>query len=166
MTEEHTDETEDVRIVTPPNLLKTKAGDGPAKLDPETARILDEAIREEAKGYPKILDAQIHKMQKICMPFLKGNRMPEAEVGSIFYIAHQIRGEAGIGGLMLVETISNLLCDVLEESDAFSDKLVELVTLHINALAAVRSAELSGEGGNTGEKIVDGLKKARMKFLS
>lgn len=154
----------DVRVVNVPNFIKPKVGDGPAKLDNATAERIEARIAAERDNYLDLLDNEIKELRAIAGRY--ANTLDEEGLKAIFFIAHRIRGEAGMNDLVLVETIASLLCDCVEHPEIVTGPMADFIKLHIDALAAVRTANLSGSGGETGRVIIEGFKQARQKLTT
>ena len=89
---------------------------------------------------------------------LKSTDDGTAALETVFQISHDIKGQGGSFDYNLMTIIGDMLCRYIEglEGQA-SQQAIEVVELHINALQAVISQELRGNGGPVGEQLLSGL---------
>lgn len=152
-------------IVKVPNTLKEKVGNGPAVLDEETAHRLDDLILRQRPMYLPILDDQLEELHAAISGYRDGSPLDDSGNRALFFHSHRIRGEAGMNGLSLLGAIADLLCECLDDPSTLPpERLVAFVRLHVDALLAARAANLEGLGGEAGDTLIEGLRRARSKL--
>lgn len=123
-----------------------------------------EAAINALKGeYSKQLRTDVDQLAKIFA--LVPPKDPDATVlEDLFGIAHNLKGQAGSFGYDLVTSIAASLCDLLrQQSGHFSSQDVKIVGQHVQVLERVVSKGIVGDGGETGQKIVQSLRDLHSK---
>tara|TARA_R110000824_G_scaffold390760_2_gene587478 strand:+ start:163651 stop:164067 length:417 start_codon:yes stop_codon:yes gene_type:complete len=69
-------------------------------------------------------------------------------------IAHNVKGQGGSFGYDLVTSIGASLCDYIRSAERSSADEINIVHAHIKILKMVGDNDISGTGGETGERIV------------
>ena len=90
---------------------------------------------------------------------------PDAKVlEDLFGVAHNLKGQAGSFGYDLVTSIAASLCDLLRAQEGhLSSHDVKIVGQHVQVLARVVDKGIVGDGGETGQKIVQSLRDLHSK---
>ncbi|MBO6633400.1 Hpt domain-containing protein [Parvibaculum sp.] len=73
-------------------------------------------------------------------------------------VAHNIKGQGGSFGYELVTDIGASFCDYLRGGKRVSPDELNIVHMHIRMLKRVSDDDLSGDGGETGARIVEKLR--------
>jgi len=81
----------------------------------------------------------------------------EAALKDVYTGFHNIKGIGGSFGFDLVTNVANNLCQFLKQADGPSDAVLEHVAHHLHALQEIVEAELSGDGGEQGQAILERL---------
>jgi chemotaxis protein histidine kinase CheA len=83
---------------------------------------------------------------------------PDPVLQEVQSLAHNIKGQGGSFGYDLVTSIGAFLCDYMRKSRRASPKELEIILAHIKLLKLVSDNDISGVGGETGERIVERLR--------
>lgn len=78
-------------------------------------------------------------------------------------IAHDMRGQGGTFGYPLMSSFADGLYEFTGVSTATSDKNVEIIKAHIDAMRVVIKERISGDGGDIGKQLATGLEAAIKK---
>ena len=73
-------------------------------------------------------------------------------------VAHNIKGQGGSFGYDLVTDIGASFCDYLRGGERVSPDELNVVHMHIRMLKRVSDDDISGDGGETGARIVEKLR--------
>ena len=96
---------------------------------------------------------------------LKAGTADEKEsLHTIFRVSHDIKGQGGSFNYGLLTAIGDSLCGFIEEKDRAGPAEIEVIKLHAEALSLVLTNRLKGDGGDTGAKLLDGLKRVVEKL--
>jgi len=123
-----------------------------------------EAAINALKGeYSKQLRTDVDELAKIFVS-VNPNDPDVAVLEELFGVAHNLKGQAGSFGYDLVTSIAASLCDLLrEQAGRFSSQDVNTVGQHVQVLERVVSKGIVGDGGETGQKIVQSLRDLHTK---
>ena len=64
-----------------------------------------------------------------------------------------MKGQGATFGYDLVTDIGNHLCRYIEKQSAFDDEQMQIVKMHIDALAEILNNHLTGDGGARGAEL-------------
>jgi hypothetical protein len=85
---------------------------------------------------------------------LEAGVAPADVLKEVHGIAHNIKGQGGSFGYDLVTSIGASLSDYIRSGDRTSADALNVVFAHIKILKTVGDNDISGTGGETGERIV------------
>ena len=123
-----------------------------------------EAAINALKGeYTLQLRADADQLAKI---FASVNpKSPDAAIlEELFGVAHNLKGQAGSFGYDLVTSIAASLCDFLRRQEGrLSAHDIKSVGQHVQVLVRVVDKGIVGDGGETGQKIVQSLRDLHSK---
>lgn len=84
-------------------------------------------------------------------------KLPDATLDEVHSLAHNIKGQGGSFGYDLVTSIGASLCDYLRSGHRVSPKELDIVQAHIRLLKLVSDNDITGTGGEMGQRIIDKL---------
>jgi hypothetical protein len=93
------------------------------------------------------------------------DKRPEI-VRSIFMVVHDLRGQGATFDYPLLTRIGSSLCTFTENLDGSGDKELQVIGVHVDALKAVMTHKISGDGGPVGREIAKGLEIAVQKIMA
>lgn len=73
-------------------------------------------------------------------------------------VAHNVKGQGGSFGYDLVTDIGASFCDYLRSGERVSSEELNIVHMHIRMLKRVSDDDISGDGGETGVRIIEKLR--------
>lgn len=156
-----------VRFYRFKNALKEKTGGlsgEEAEISPEALAAAEQALSEMAEDYPDWVSTIIDKLaeqHQLCLAD-EGNRKPAFQ--EIRAIAHDMKGQGGTFGYPLITTFADSLSGFAAITGAYADNQVDLIKAHIDAMRAVISGRVKGDGGEIGKQLSAGLNQAIEKF--
>jgi len=161
-----------VRIYRRRNRLKDKAsgvGGGGAQTPPTfDAEALAKAQAEFAKmaeDYPDWVGGYIGSLQKefeAVKPKPVESRHPN--FSRFNQLAHELKGQGGTFGYPLISIFGKSLFDATGTTAGMSDSHLEIIKAHIDAMQAVISGRVSGDGGAVGAELIKTLEQAIEKY--
>lgn len=89
---------------------------------------------------------------------LEGGAPVPAILDELHGIAHNIKGQGGSFGYDLVTDIGASFCGYLRSAQRLSQAELNIVNMHIRMLKTVSDNDISGDGGETGARIVEKLR--------
>jgi hypothetical protein len=73
----------------------------------------------------------------------------------LYRLSHDLKGLGGTFGYQLITTIGDSLCALVADQDLPNDRFLQrYVAAHVAALQAVLRFDMSGDGGNQGERLL------------
>ena len=87
-----------------------------------------------------------------------------AALEALYRLTHEIKGQAGTFGFELITTIGNSLCDYIAQVKEPGPEHVTVLEIHADAMRAVVSDDIRGEGGETGRKLLVGIQAVVAKL--
>ena len=82
----------------------------------------------------------------------------EKTLEALHAVAHNVKGQGGSFGYGLVTEIGASFCDYLRSGERRSPEELNIVHMHIRMLKNVSDNDISGDGGETGRRIVEKLR--------
>ncbi len=135
------------------------------EIDPDALAKAEEALESMAEDYPdwvsKLID-QLYEQHRRAVDTPE-DRKPRFD--AIARIAHDMKGQGGTFGYPLITHFSDSLFGFTNNRSAIDDNHVEVVKAHIDSMRVVINDRISGEGGENGTLLKDGLAQAIRKHM-
>lgn len=144
--------------IEPPRHLGLKAvkGRGP-NLDTILERS-EHAIQALKRDYTESMKQDLLSLVSALEPLVAGTQENKAAaLGNIYRISHDLRGLAGTFDYPLIARLATSLCDFVDQSSVECPLYVDVISTHVGAMRAVLSAKATGDGGATGERLLQGV---------
>ena len=149
---------ENVKVITPPNTLKTKVREGgPGAVDMAALERAEQVIADLADSYLEWVEEDLVKISNAHEELCANKDNPAEYVEAIFQIAHDMKGQGGSFNYDLMTILGNDLCRFIENKTKVSNTDIEVVSLYIDTMKIVISKRMSGDGGSEGQKVLAGL---------
>ena len=164
MTDENKD-PDDVQVINPPNMIKTKVS-GSGGPSPAMLERAEEAINRLSDDYPKWAMKDI---DTLCALMDEAEETDEARIDNlrqIFKLAHDMRGQGGSFGYPLMTRVGSSLCRFTEVLNNPDERAMKVVRAHVEAMRAVITNRVKGDGDAIGREIAQGLEFAVDRFQS
>ncbi|CAO3350634.1 Two-component transcriptional response regulator, LuxR family [Azospirillum melinis] len=152
-----------------PNRLGAKAGLAPRDpvptLPPEVLAAAEEEILNRAGDYAVWIGSEVEEMGRRVerLP-----REPDAVAGLLAQVnrsAHEMRGQGGIFGYPLITHIAKSLYEATRSGVTTVTANEHLLfKAHVDAIRAVMTGRVSGDGGATGQQLLASLEVAKRKY--
>lgn len=141
----------------------TIKSDAPEK-DLEISSVEQQAaavISELSQQYPTWAMADVLKLKKFLN---QAQTLPESEQTSLikdelYRVSHDIKGQGGTFGYPLMTDVAAQLCNFIKESKNFSAQKMDFIQEHIDVLETILKDKLAGDGGETGQRVWEKIKK-------
>ena len=151
---------DDVQIIKPPmNLKKAKVGKGPASFDYRAIERAEQAIDKFGDDINKWGLDDITEIDKALAKARREPDKQEEHIAHIFRRAMDLKGQGGSFGYDLITQIGDTLKRFTKNQQSASDRDVDIIAAHIDALRTVLTQNIRGDGGEVGQQIVAGLLK-------
>lgn len=87
----------------------------------------------------------------------------KAAVDRIRRISHELRGQGGTFGYPLVTEVCDSLCKLIDVTET-GDAQTKIVRTHVDALRAIVTANIEGDGGAIGKELMSSLRQIQEKL--
>lgn len=122
------------------------------------------ALDEMAEDYPDWVSGLIDQLAEVHRRCVDTPEQRFQHYEQLHAIAHDMRGQGGTFGYQLISDFSDGLYDFTRASTGTSDKNVEIIKAHIDAMRVVIKDRIGGDGGDIGKQLKLGLDAAIKKF--
>ena len=152
-------QNKDHEVINPPNRLSAKVGiGGPGAVTPETLEKAEKVIVGMTGNYLEWVERDLVDLDE-AYAALKADPGDRANLDRIFRLSHDIKGQGGSFGYLLMTAIGNELCRFIEACEEVGPGQVDVVRLHIDAMKVVIGERLREDGGDRGEALLIGLQQ-------
>ena len=139
---------------------------GNAGISPEALEKAEQALSKMSEDYPDWVSSLIVKLQEQHGRCVDSPELRNDCFGAINHIAHDMKGQGGTFGYPLITNFADTLYGftTTRSDDVISDRQIELVKSHLDAMRAVIRGRVAGDGGEIGKKLTLSLNKAIEAF--
>ena len=149
-----------VEVITPPDALKDKVKTGvPGGVDESVLDRAEAVVASMGGEFLQWAEKDLKSLQQAFDGLKAGTADQKESLRVIFQISHDIKGQGGSFDYALLTAVGNSLCRFIEEKDRAGPSEIEAIGLHVETLKLVLTEHLQGDGGKTGAKLLEGLKK-------
>jgi hypothetical protein len=163
----------DPEVIRPPMVHKTKAAAPGGKSIDELVRLGDARVRNLANEYKIQRKDDLREISDIANELRGSPSIDHKLLLRILNKAHDIQGLGSTFGYSLITEIAFLLCRItkeirlrLENGEDVPPRTHEAIEAHIRALEMAIGADIEGDGGDVGRRLLDGLRKAGEKVTA
>ncbi|MBL4893311.1 MAG: hypothetical protein JKY59_00340 [Emcibacter sp.] len=121
------------------------------------------ALNDMAEDYPDWVSGLIQQLAEVHRRCVDTPEQRYQHFEQLHAIAHDMRGQGGTFGYQLISDFSDGLYDFTGKTTATSDRNVEIIKAHIDAMRVVIKDRVSGDGGDIGKQLKIGLEQAIKK---
>lgn len=117
------------------------------------------AIAALAKEYPIWAARDIVKMNQALQDArtVSGAERDRLIRKELFKIAHNAKGQGATFGYPLITQIGEHLCRYIERIPEFQNDEILIIRDHVNAMDTILKEKLTGDGGETGQELLNQL---------
>lgn len=150
-----------VRVLNPPNFLKTKTKVLPGSLEELLARA-EKAVANLQGEFEVGTEMRLNRYPEILRVRWRARASREAAVQEFRRLNHDVKGEAGSFGYALLGQIADLFSDYLRETP-IAEQQEEAIAGYVDALRVTWTQRIRGDGGALGGQLLDSLLKLNAK---
>jgi len=147
-------------IIEVPNKLAEKAGN--FHVDKAKVRRIETKLASLATNFPSLAQGELRRLAEL---WQSRKRAPDDETvrRELEKLAHDFKGEGGTVGYPLVTEIAASLLLLLRHGDIGREETRAAVDAHIGALHLVLASKITGDGGEHGRELTNGLRASVTK---
>lgn len=153
------------RFVQPPHQISERVSGGGDISDKMLSRA-DAAVKRLSDQFTDLALDEIGKLDALLKEASANPENRPEIVRSIFMVVHDLRGQGATFDYPLLTRIGSSLCTFTENLDGSSGKELQVIGVHVDALKAVMTHKISGDGGPVGREIAKGLEIAVQKIMA
>lgn len=147
-------------IIEVPNRLKAKVGGGTG-LSEEVLAQAEAQVASLAEDYRSALRQDLaslrDSLRKVEYDPHADSRVMHLE--SMYRLAHDMKGQGSSFGFPLVTKIAGALCRYLGHPPHIDTIDLAVCAIHVDALHVIVQNGVTGDGGELGQKILDGIER-------
>ena len=153
-------------VIKPPSSLRSKVQvGGPGAVDPKTLERAEAVIASLADQYLDWVQEDLRRIEEAYAKLATATGERKAELDGVFQIAHDMKGQGGSFDYHLVTIIGNDMCRFIEKMESVGQPEISVIRLHIDTMKLVIAAQMKGDGGNEGAKLLKGLELVVAKVM-
>ncbi len=156
-----------VQLIQPPNTLREKVGPpGTGGVDADVLARAEKVIEDMADNYLVWVKDDIANLQAACddLAAAEPGSDPKPHLERLFSIAHDMKGQGGSFGYPLITRVGNTLCRLVENLETPSDRDIEAIRLHVDAMRLIIANRMTDDGGPEGHRLIRGLELVLAKI--
>lgn len=108
--------------------------------------------------YTQRLRADLASLQQTVGLAMDAAQVEQATVDRIYALLHNTKAQGEIASSSLVSSICALACGILQRTRTPDEGTLRVVKAHIDALTIIVEHDVSGDGGQLGQKMVEQLR--------
>lgn len=130
------------------------------KLDAALLAKAEAAVEALKAGYREHLIAAGRRLTELRSAYAAGSDRLEI-ARDLYASGHDLKGQAATFGYELVTEVADLLCEILRPGELVEVAEADLVDTHLSVLLNLIDQDFQGNGGETGEAVLQHLRSLR-----
>lgn len=111
----------------------------------------------------QILKKESDRMLDLAIKAEKDEAQRAAAIKGLRRVSHELRGQGGTFGYPLVSQIGDSMVKYLDANEEFGQAEIKILRAHVDAIRAVSSADIHGDGGEIGRALLGELQRILQK---
>lgn len=124
------------------------------------------ALEAMSEDYPDWVSTLIDQLADVHRRCVDTPEQRYQHFEQLHAIAHDMRGQGGTFGYPLISSFADGLYDFTRTSTSTSDKNVEVIKAHVDAMRVVIKERVSGNGGEIGQQLKSSLEAVIQKYTA
>jgi chemotaxis protein histidine kinase CheA len=143
---------------------KAGAGSGKGTIAVAALQAAEAEFEKMAEDYPDWVGGNLPNLYQIHGRCVDTPEQRHQLFRKLHEAAHDLKGQGGTFGYDLISVFAESLYNFTYAAEEYSDNQVELVKAHIDAMKAVISGRIKGDGGDIGKELSQSLHKAIERY--
>jgi CheY-like chemotaxis protein len=140
---------------------------GIPEIDPELIEQAANKIESMAGDYAEWVTNSVRQMSGALSLLAKGEGDSKVLMLKLNTLAHEFRGQGGVFGYPLVTMFGKSLYEAtMDENVKVTPNHIDFFKAHVDAINAVMTEKVKGDGGEVGRALTMGLKEAQENFAT
>lgn len=156
----------DVEIIKPPHDIANKVSKtGPNVVTESLLERTEKNIVSVFGGqYMEWVREDLKQLETYLSEFPSNAARDCEAVVAFSQCVHELRGMGGTFGYNLVSIIGDQMYRMIQSFDIIDDARAMALRLHLDALKVVVAQKITGDGGDHGRSVLDGLSRVYRKY--
>jgi hypothetical protein len=112
----------------------------------------------DSETYTQRLRGDLASLRGTIESAINADQVEQKTVDRIYALLHNTKAQGESAHSSLVSSICSLACGILQRTKAPDAGTLRVVKAHVDALAIVVEHQVSGDGGELGQRIVEQLR--------
>ncbi len=156
-------QNDEVKVITPPNKIKEKVGDG--GIDPQNIKKAEETMSESTETFAEAAQEDLAIIAKAIESVSKGEMKAAQAIREINAAAFELKSNAGMFNYTLVTDISTSLFQLTDMLEDINDESLNVLQLHYQSIRAAMASGGKADSPENGKALIKGLMAASGKVL-
>jgi len=145
------------QVIPDPNNLAAKAPVLDEKTSKDLMKKAQAVVKKMSSDYMVWVREDFVDLHK-AIGEMTAERTPES-MRKVYAIVHDMKGQGGSFGYGMLSDIGHNLCRYLERQTAVTDRVVEIVTLHVQSMELVIRKKITDDKTAMAMEVLEGLEK-------
>ena len=158
--------TDSAEVIAPSKTLGEKAvKDAGPGLEAILARS-EKSVAGMHEDYCAVMKSEFKHLQELLVGLTTENGpSPNIALKEIYTRCHDIRGLAATFGYPLVTAVGSSLCKLIDRLGERSLDHIDVITIHIETMAAIVNAKATDDGGKVGQQLTHDISHLVSKIM-
>lgn len=157
---------EKAKFFEPPRRLFSKSG-GSLNITPDQIMAAMEEVESMQMEFTDQVNEDLSKLEAI---YEQTKAEPSEEGRAVIVqgmapICHELRGQGGVFGYMLISVVADSLHLIASSILAVPKDALDLLRTHLDLMKAIIREEIAGDGGALGPELMESLHHANVSFI-
>lgn len=153
-----------VEFIDNPNPIKNKVRVISSKEKDEILEKTEKKMDQLGGEFESIFEGEVKELAKNMAIAKKTPDEPGKAVEDIRRSLHDLRGQAGTFGYPLVSQVGDSACKFIDTKPSVKSAELTVLGVHIDALLAIGTTKIKGDGGAVGAELINGLRSVIQKY--
>ena len=157
------------QVIDRPNTLIQKLNGpevGVGVIDPQAIARAEQAIEQSRDRYIAQASQHLENMRAALKTLSKQRKDTAAPLQELYRYSREMKGQAATFGFLFLTRFGDSLAELTQKMTLVTDRQIELINAHLNAMDVVITQQVTGTGGMIGEELSDGLRRAIQRVVA
>ncbi|MEO0391781.1 MAG: hypothetical protein AAF213_00885 [Pseudomonadota bacterium] len=158
-----------VAVIDRPNTLKQKLNGpevGAGIINADAIAKAEAAIADSRDHYLAHATKHVTAMREASTALKKNRKAPATPLKTLGSLGREMKGQAATFDFQLLSRFGDSLYELTKQMTHVSDRQVELIDAHLDAIDVVISQKIMGLGGSVGDELCNGLRRAIQRVVA
>ncbi|MBV6631693.1 MAG: hypothetical protein KI792_01525 [Alphaproteobacteria bacterium] len=151
------------QVIKRPNSLKVRLGGserGSGFISPAAIARAEKSVEAHSDRYLEQARRDLATLQATYHQLRRDRQSPTQYLDNLSRLGREMKGQAGTFNFHLLTRFGDSLYELTRRMNAISDRHMDLIKAHIDAIEIVVTQDIRGSGGDLGEELSNTLRAA------